>query len=104
LVISIIKKGSVKVPWTMFFNQGKLPHLQKNSKPYIKNKIILPKLHLKKELLQKQRYGYGSGIRCLFDPWMQEPEWVKNQEPDSGSGMNNPDHTYFRELKNNFLG
>jgi hypothetical protein len=31
--------------------------------------------------------------RCLFDPWVRDPGWVKSQDPDgSGSGMNNPDH------------
>ncbi len=32
----------------------------------------------------------GSGIRCLFDPWIRDG--VKNQDPDplSGHGMNNP--------------
>jgi hypothetical protein len=36
----------------------------------------------------------GSGIRCLFDLWIRDPGWVKNQDPDpgSGSGINNPDH------------
>jgi hypothetical protein len=31
---------------------------------------------------------------CLFDPWIRDPGWVKNKDPDpgSGSGMNNPDH------------
>jgi hypothetical protein len=29
----------------------------------------------------------GSGIRCLFEPWID-----KSQDPDPGSGMNNPDH------------
>jgi hypothetical protein len=32
----------------------------------------------------------GSGIRCLFDPWIRDPGWVKNQDP--GSGMNILDH------------
>ncbi len=27
----------------------------------------------------------GSGIRCLFDPWIRDPGWVKNQE--SGFGI-----------------
>jgi hypothetical protein len=31
----------------------------------------------------------GSGIRCLIDPWIRNPEWVKKS--GSGSGMNNPD-------------
>ncbi len=32
--------------------------------------------------------GSGSGIRCLFDPWIRDPVWVKIQGPRSGSGMN----------------
>ncbi len=33
-------------------------------------------------------------IRCLFDSWIRAPGWVKNQDPDPGSGpgMHNPDH------------
>ncbi len=34
----------------------------------------------------------GSGIRCLFDPLIRDPGWVKNLDPGSGTGMNNPDH------------
>jgi hypothetical protein len=26
----------------------------------------------------------GSGIRCLFDFWIRDPGWVKNQHPDPG--------------------
>jgi hypothetical protein len=26
--------------------------------------------------------GSGSGIRCLSDPWIRDPGWVKNQDPD----------------------
>jgi hypothetical protein len=33
----------------------------------------------------KQCYGSGSGIWCLFDPWIRNPGWVKNQDPDPGS-------------------
>jgi hypothetical protein len=38
--------------------------------------------------------GSGSGIRCLFDPWIRDPGWVNNQDPDPGSGsrLNIPDH------------
>jgi hypothetical protein len=25
-----------------------------------------------------------SGIRCLLDPWIRDPGWVKNQDPDPG--------------------
>jgi hypothetical protein len=30
-----------------------------------------------------------SGIRYLFDPWIGDPGWVKYQDPESGSVMNN---------------
>jgi hypothetical protein len=26
----------------------------------------------------------GSGIRSLFDPWIRDTGWVKNQDPDPG--------------------
>jgi hypothetical protein len=29
-----------------------------------------------------QCYGSGSWIRCLFDPWIRDPGWVKSQDPD----------------------
>jgi hypothetical protein len=44
----------------------------------------------------------GSGIRYLFDPWIRDPGWVKNQVLDPESGMNIPD--YISENLNNFLG
>ncbi len=28
--------------------------------------------------------GYGSGIRCLFDRWIRDQGWAKNQDPDPG--------------------
>ncbi len=36
----------------------------------------------------------GSGIRCLYDPWIPDPRRAQNQYPDPGSraGMNNLDH------------
>jgi hypothetical protein len=36
----------------------------------------------------------GSGIRCLFDPWIQDPGWVESQK-QLGS--------YFLELRNHFF-
>jgi hypothetical protein len=42
----------------------------------------------------------GFGIQCLFDPWIRDPKRVKIgiriRDEQSGS--------YFRELRNNFLG
>jgi hypothetical protein len=34
----------------------------------------------------------GSGIRCLFDPWIRDLRWVKNQDPETGLEKNNLDH------------
>ncbi len=53
----------------------------------------------------------GSGIRCLFDPWIRDPEWVKKsgsgsemgRKSGSGFGMNNPDHIS-ESLETIFLG
>ncbi len=28
----------------------------------------------------------GSGIRCLFDPWIRDPGWLKSQDPDRDPG------------------
>ncbi len=51
-------------------------------------------------LTGKKKFGPGqccvSGVRCRFDPWIQDPEWVKNQDP--GSGINNT-YPYFREIR-----
>ncbi len=35
---------------------------------------------------RKPCWESGSGIRCLFDPRIQNPGWVKNQDPDQGYG------------------
>ncbi len=42
---------------------------------------------------QIQCCGSRFEIRCLFDPWIRDPGWLKNQDPNpgSGSGMNIPD-------------
>ncbi len=39
--------------------------------------------------------GSGSGIRCLFDPWIRDLRWVQSQHPDPGSGMNNLNHIFW---------
>jgi hypothetical protein len=33
---------------------------------------------------QNQYCESGSGIRCLFYPWIRDPEWLKSQDPDPG--------------------
>jgi hypothetical protein len=42
----------------------------------------------------RQCCGSGSGIRCIFDPWIRDPGWVESQHPDPGCGINNPDHIF----------
>ncbi len=32
----------------------------------------------------------GSGIRCLFDPWIRDLEWVFFRIPDPGSRIPDP--------------
>jgi hypothetical protein len=48
----------------------------------------------------KQGCGSGFVIRCLFDPWILDPGWVKvrirTRDEQPGS--------YFLELRNHFLG
>jgi hypothetical protein len=39
---------------------------------------------VKVKINQYQCCGTGFGIRWLFDPWIWDPEWVKNQDPDPG--------------------
>jgi hypothetical protein len=47
----------------------------------------------------------GYGIRCLFDPWIRDPRWVKRQDSDPGSGiLDEQPGLYFLELRNHFLG
>ncbi len=45
----------------------------------------------------------GSGIWCLFDPWIRDPEWVfsGSRISDPGSRIPTP---YFEELFDNYFG
>jgi hypothetical protein len=52
---------------------------------------------------RKQCCGSGSGIRCLFDPWIRDPGWIESQDPDPGwekvgSGINIPDPQHWKEV------
>jgi hypothetical protein len=54
--------------------------------------------------VQNQCCGSGSGIRCLFDPWIRDRLGKKSR---SGSRIRIRDEhpgSYFREFRNNFLG
>ncbi len=47
----------------------------------------------------------GSGIRCLFDPWIRDPGRVESKNPDPESGIRDEQPgTYFLELRNHFFG
>ncbi len=54
--------------------------LQIRESEHLTNAIIL--LTNPRSRDQMQCCGSGSGIRCLFDPWIRDPEWVF---PDPGS-------------------
>ncbi len=41
-----------------------------------------------------QSCGSGSGIRCLFDPWIRDPGRIRDEQPGS----------YFRERRSQFFG
>jgi hypothetical protein len=41
----------------------------------------------------------GSGIRCLFDPWIRDPGWVKNQNPESGALLTPGDLGWFKKFR-----
>jgi hypothetical protein len=41
----------------------------------------------------------GSGIRCLFDPWIRDPGRVESQHPHPGFGIRDEQpESYFLEL------
>ncbi len=50
--------------------------------------------HLCSKVDNPQCCKSGSGIRCLFDTWIQDPgsEMGKNQDPGPGSRVNIPYH------------
>jgi hypothetical protein len=48
-------------------------------------------------VLKGDKQCCGSGIRCLFDLWIRDPEWVKNKDKHEQPG------SYFREPRNIFL-
>jgi hypothetical protein len=54
-------------------------------------KGVLTTLQLGKKRVN-QCCGSGSRIRCVLDPWIRDPVWVKSKDPDPGCGMNNPDN------------
>ncbi len=44
----------------------------------------------------------GSG--AFFNPWIQDPGWVKSKDPDPGSGIwEEQPGSYFLELRNHFF-
>ncbi len=43
-------------------------------------KLNYTKLMLPQKQSQRQCCVSGSGIRCIFDPWIRDPGWVKNQD------------------------
>jgi hypothetical protein len=54
---------------------------------------------LSHEIKLTQCCGSGSGIRCLFDPWIRDPGWVKVRIRIRDEQL----ESYFRELRNHGL-
>jgi hypothetical protein len=46
----------------------------------------------KKKISHCQCSGSEYGIRCLFDPWIQDPGSGMGKKSRSGSGINIPNH------------
>jgi hypothetical protein len=61
-----------------------------NSAPYRSQQCSGKTAPPRETQVRNQCCGFGSVIRCLFDPWIWDPEGVKNHDP--GSGMNIPDN------------
>ncbi len=85
----------------MYPDDGKKPPLGEGLNK--KAQITLDKVWPTDKVSLKYFYqccGPGSGIRCLFDPWIRDPGWVKKiriRIRDERPGL------YFRKLRNNFL-
>jgi hypothetical protein len=62
-----------------YYQVGRNSHHEHNT--CRKNAIITD---YKQKVGSNQCCGPGSGIRCLFDPWIWDPRWGKNQDPDPG--------------------
>jgi hypothetical protein len=49
--------------------------------------------------------GQGSGIQCLFDPWIRDPGSGMGRKSASGSEIQDEKlGSYFLELRNHFFG
>ncbi len=64
----------------------------------------------KSPVLQIRIQDSGSGIRCLFDPWIRDPRWgsgMGKSQSGSGFGIRIQDGkpgSYFWELRHHFCG
>jgi hypothetical protein len=89
----------------VYIISGELTMLQVDTSLYYRNCVLVHFAQIMPSFFSSYRFltwylaelkgkllccGSGSGIRCLFDPWIRDPGWVKKL--GSGSGMNDPDH------------
>ncbi len=44
----------------------------------------LPSVCVYQYMFESRGQYCGSGILCLFDPWIRDPGWVTSQDPDPG--------------------
>ncbi len=75
-----------------------------NNNILMKSRIRLHLIRMCKQVASVADPDLGSGIGCLFDPWIRDPGlgafltlgsgMGESQHPDPGSGMNNPDNIF----------
>jgi hypothetical protein len=57
---------------------------------------------IRETMKKKHCCASGSGIRCLLNPWIRNPEWLKKSGSRSEIRNEQPG-SYFLEFRNHFL-
>jgi hypothetical protein len=83
------------------------PHPNPYVPPHINNRYInsyksAVTCYLAKKASFNQCCGSGSGIRCLFDPWIRDPGGM-GKKSRSGSGMNIPYNIFGLKYLNSLM-
>ncbi len=80
LLIDVVEKSDSFSPWH---------RLEHHVKHHLGKFTTVRKMYFSARLKSVsfrflQCCGSGYGIRCLFDCWIRDTGWVKNQDPDPG--------------------
>jgi hypothetical protein len=98
IITILLKEGGVADQCSFYADPD--PAYRKQKSTHVESSIIIISFVFYCSYCEKivnklsRKQCSGSGIRCLFDPWIRDPGWVESQHPDPGSGMNNPDHIF----------